>query len=150
MDRWAPSRTCIMGFVLRLALNKAVQHIEGLTVQHNVRDPAASSQRHMLIAWCGCQWHVQVFLFERDGTGTWAFARALVPDPPLKFCDPNKRGQVSAAFSAKLAMFKQPMSKACQTAFPLFQICIRQRDCLGGYVKIMHHQMSHPNHLQPP
>ena len=53
----------------------------------------------------------QVFLFERDGEGVWSCARSLSPEPGMRVDGGGRRGAVSAAFSAKLAMFRSPAKK---------------------------------------
>lgn len=53
----------------------------------------------------------QVFLFEKDGEGVWSFALALSPEPELRIDGGGCRAGVSAAFSAKLAMFRSPAKK---------------------------------------
>ncbi len=53
----------------------------------------------------------QVFLFERGGDGVWSFARSLPPEPQLQIDDGVRRAGVSAAFEAKLAMFRSPAKK---------------------------------------
>ncbi len=54
---------------------------------------------------------LQVFLFERDGEGVWSCARSLSPEPGMRIDGGGRRGAVSAAFSAKLAMFRSPAKK---------------------------------------
>ncbi|BDA48424.1 Actin-related protein 2/3 complex subunit 1A [Coccomyxa sp. Obi] len=53
----------------------------------------------------------QVFLFERDGEGVWSCVRSLSPEPGMRIDSDGRRGAVSAAFSAKLAMFRSPAKK---------------------------------------
>ena len=53
----------------------------------------------------------QVFLFEKDSGGVWSFALALSPEPELRIDGGGRRAGVSAAFSAKLAMFRSPAKK---------------------------------------
>ncbi|CAL8463697.1 g3231 [Coccomyxa elongata] len=53
----------------------------------------------------------QVFLFERDGEGVWSYARSLSPEPAMRIDGGGRRGAISAAFSAKLAMFRSPAKK---------------------------------------
>lgn len=95
-----------------VSVHAKFDHVISATVclQLTLQGKLVCRQRSYKIEHC-LSFMVQVFLFERDESGSWSYARALSSEPVLAFVTEAKKGQVSAEFSAKLAMFKSPMSK---------------------------------------